>query len=123
MGVYFTKIEKSSGVIPQEQHGGRSGDASIKVAVLRRLLFDYVRQTRINSALEFYDAENCYACVAQKLDSLSDQALDMPLSEISCCLKEIQEMKFYPRAVFGKSKGPYSKIMIQTFQRIYKVMD
>ena len=43
--------------------------------------FDYVRQTRINSKLVYYDVENCYDCVAQKFTSLTNKDFYMPFPE------------------------------------------
>ena len=45
------KRAESLGVLPQEQHGGRTGHTPIEVSSVRISLFDYVRQTRINAAL------------------------------------------------------------------------
>ena len=39
-----------------------------------------------------YDTEKIYECVAHNFLSLTDQAFDVPLSEIVYCLKSIQEM-------------------------------
>ena len=50
-GIRLMKIAEISGVLPQEQHNGRSGHTSIEVEVLISLFFDYVRQTRINYEL------------------------------------------------------------------------
>ena len=37
------KRAESLGVLPQEQHGGRSGHTSIEVSVIRILCFEYIR--------------------------------------------------------------------------------
>ena len=50
-GSRFMKRAESLGVLPQEQHGGRTGHTPIEVSSVRISLFDYVRQTRINAAL------------------------------------------------------------------------
>ena len=36
------KIAESSGVLPHEQHGDRSGHMLIEVAVLKIIFFDYI---------------------------------------------------------------------------------
>ena len=57
------KRSESSGVLPQEKHGDRSGHMSINVAVLRSLFFDYVIKTRRRSSLGSYDTASCYVFV------------------------------------------------------------
>ena len=49
------KRAESTGVLSQEQYGGRSGNISIEVVVLRCLLFEYVRQQIINAVIRSYD--------------------------------------------------------------------
>ena len=56
-GSRLTKIVEISGVLPQEQHSGRSGHTSIEVAVLIILFFDYTRPTIRNASLRLYDKE------------------------------------------------------------------
>ena len=56
-GIMLMEIVESSGVIPQEQHGVRSGNMSIEVELLISLFFDYVIQTRRNTELGLYYAE------------------------------------------------------------------
>ena len=85
--------------------GGRLGNMSINVSVLIIMFFDYIRQTRIKYTPGLYDAENYYDGVEHNFDSLTDQAFDITLPEIIFCLKEIQEMKFYLRTVFGDTEG------------------
>ena len=52
------------GVITQEHYNGRSGHTSIEVELLRRVLFEYVRQARNNDVIGSYDGEKSYGCVA-----------------------------------------------------------
>ena len=54
------KRSKGSGVLTQEEHGGILGHIPIEIVVFRILFFDYVRQTRRNSVLWFYDSETLY---------------------------------------------------------------
>ena len=63
---------------------------SIEVAVPRILFFDCVIKTRINAALEFYDAASFYDWVAHNFSSLIDQAFNIPFPGIICYLKSIQ---------------------------------
>ena len=56
-GNRLMKVAESSGVLPQKQHGGISGHTSIKVALLRSLLFDYARETINNAEIGSYDAD------------------------------------------------------------------
>ena len=71
--------------------------------------------------LILYDADNFYYCAAHNFASPVDQDLDIPLTSIICCLKEIQEMKFYLRIGFGDSKVSYSRTMIRPFQVLFRV--
>ena len=89
------------GVLSQKQHGGKSGHTSIKVVLLRILIFEYFIQTRRNDAIGSYDAEKFYDCEAHNLASLTDQDFDILFPVIIFCLKAIQEMKFYIKTVFG----------------------
>ena len=57
-GIMLMEIVESSGVIPQEQHGVRSGNMPIEVELLISLFFDYVIQTRRNASLVSYVAED-----------------------------------------------------------------
>ena len=78
---------------------------SIYIALLISLLFHYAINIWSNAVIGLYDAENWYDCVAHKFASLTDQYFDLLLLAIILCLKEVQEMKFYLRTVFGDSKG------------------
>ena len=60
---------------------------SIEVAVLRSILFDYVRQARNNYTLGLCDAEKIHGCVTHNFASLTDQAFDIPLLETTSNLK------------------------------------
>ena len=51
------KTEESSGVLPQDKHGGHTGHVSIELAVLRSLIFDHIRQIRSNYVLVYHDAK------------------------------------------------------------------
>ena len=93
-----------------------SGHTSIEVAVLRILFFGYVRKQISNTVLVYYDTSSCYDYSEHNVSSLTDEALYIPLTAIICCLKLIQEIKFYLRNYFGDSKGSYSGIMMHTFQ-------
>ena len=73
-----------------------------------------------NSTLGSYDAENFYDCVEHNFASLTDQDFNIPLPEIICCLKAIQEMKFYLRMSFGDPKGSYYGTMLQPFQGLHQ---
>ena len=84
------EIVESSGVIPQEQHGVRSGNMSIEVELLISLFFDYVIQTRRNASLVSYVAEDWYECVSQNCFSLTDKYFDIPLTSTIYFLKAIQ---------------------------------
>ena len=57
-GIMLMEIAESSGFIPQEQHGVRSGNMPIEVELLISLFFDYVIQTRRNASLVSYVAED-----------------------------------------------------------------
>ena len=50
-GIRLMEREEISGVILQEQHGGRLVHTSMYVAPLRDMLFDYVRQTGKNAVI------------------------------------------------------------------------
>ena len=93
-----------------------SGHTSIEVAVLRILIFGYVRQQISNTVLVYYDTSSCYEYSEHSVSSLTYQALYITLTALICCLKLIQEIKFYLRTYFGDSKGSYSGIMMHPFQ-------
>ncbi len=72
--------------------------------LIKVLLYDIVRQTRLPAGISAVDADNCYYRIAHPIASMVFQALGVPQEAIISMLMTIQDMIFFPRAGFGDSK-------------------
>ena len=53
-----------------------------------------LEKIRRNDVLWSYDSENWYDYIEKNVASLTDKALNMPLTSMICCLKEKHEARF-----------------------------
>ena len=78
-GIRLIKRAEGSGVLPQEQHSGRSGHTPIEVALIRSIFIEFVTQTKRNTEFRSYDAANLYGCLAQNISLITDKDFNIPL--------------------------------------------
>ena len=81
---------------------GKTADDGTLVKVL---LQDVVRQTRLTAGLALVDAANCYDSIAHAITSLVFQAYGVPEEAVQSMLSTIEETKYYLRTAYGDSKN------------------
>ncbi len=66
--------------------------------LIKVLLYDIVRQTRLPAGISVVDADNCYNQIMHQIASLVFQALGVPQEAIILMLTLIQDMKFFSQS-------------------------
>ena len=109
--------------IPMEIVSGRKDQATIHVAINKKLISDIFNQVKTPSAVIITDANNCCHRVSHPFASLTAQHFGVNVDYIMVLLKSIQHVTMFLQTSFGACYPSYSGTSSLPFQNSCKRND
>jgi hypothetical protein len=109
---------EAANTIAPEQYGSRKRKSAILHATNKQLVFDLVRQRKINVVLLVLDATSCYDRISIPIASLCLQRQGVSQSQIKVMFVTLDQMVHYIRTSFGDSITFYTNHSDERFHVI-----
>jgi Reverse transcriptase (RNA-dependent DNA polymerase) len=94
--------------IAKEQYGSRENKSAIQHATNKSLLFDLLRQRRMNVSLIILDALSCFDRIALVMAAIGLRRQGVPKEAIKAMFEPLIKMTHYIRTTFGDSTQNYT---------------
>ncbi len=109
VGKRLMKHAESADTIAPEQYGSRKKKSAIIHATNKQILFDIIRQKKMNVMLLILDATACYDCISVPFASICLQRQGAPQSVVKIMFDTLANMVHFIRTSFGDSSNFYMK--------------
>ena len=93
------------------QFGSRKGKMAISMALLKRVSYDIICQTRMDACMFDNDATACYDCIIPSMAMLKCRHAGTPRSAIKVVLNFLQRAKYHVRTTYGISVETFSNLI------------
>ena len=93
-------------IIPSSQYA-KKGNRAIEAAIVKILIFDYLRFNRKSGAFIAMDLMNCFDRMAHPVSSLCTQRLGIHPQIANCMIRTLCQMKHFIRTAYGDSQWSY----------------
>ncbi len=103
------QLAESNSSIAKEQYGSRKQKSAIMHACNKQILFDLIRERKINASLTILDALSCYDSVAIPFAAICLQRQGTTPQMVHVMFITLSQMKHFIRTSFGDSKQAYTQ--------------